>query len=199
VTASPEIQSRPAGRTTPDEAEAIVRAVDPLFYAAGVGVTTMRDAAKAAGISRGRLAKLYPTKQSLVVAYLRRQHEADVRTLDSLTTSGLAPTQILESALGGIVDDLLSADFRGCAFLNAAAETGYDYPEVATEVREHRDWYTTQTTRLLRSAGHPTPADAADDLILARDGGMASIHGANLLAAVAAMRRAIDRTIREIG
>lgn len=194
----PLVRSNAARLPTAEDLSMVLVAADRLFYAGGIVPTTMREVAKASGISLGRLVRIYSSKEALVVAYLAARHQVDVRILERLRASELSPTQILESALDGIISDLLSPNFRGCPFLNAAAESGLEYPDVARHVREHRDWYTEQTTNLLRAAGHPHPADAADDLVLARDGGMASIHGGNVIAAVAAMRRAILRAYREI-
>lgn len=171
---------------------------DLLLYSRGIARTSMRDIAAAAHKPLRRLRRYYPTKQSMVVAYLSRRHEKDLRLLQYLRNSELDPSQVLEAALDGIVDDLVGPGFRGCAFLNAAVECGEEYPDVRAIVREHRDWYATETTELLRDAGHPRPADAADDLVLARDGGMASPHGGNIIAAVVAMRRVILRTYDEI-
>ena len=188
----------PARLSISEQQSVVLAAADRLFYAGGIVPTTMREIAKASSTSLGRLVRIYPTKEALVVAYLAARHDVDVRILDRLRASELSPTQILESALDGVISDVLAPNFRGCPFLNAAAEAGLEYPDVARQVREHRDWYTEETTNLLRAAGHPHPADAADDLVLARDGGMASIHGGNIIAAVAAMRRAILRAYREI-
>jgi AcrR family transcriptional regulator len=199
MTAAAELSTPLSHGTFPKvERPAVLAEADRLFYSAGVGATTMKDVAKAAGISRGRLAKMYPTKESLAVAYLEARHEDDVQTLEALRASGMPPTQILDAVLQGVINDLLAQNFRGCAFLNAAAEAGFDYPEVARTVREHRDWFSREATRLLREAGHPVPADAADDLVMARDGGMASIHGGNVIAAVGAMKRSIQRAFGDI-
>jgi AcrR family transcriptional regulator len=179
------------------ESRVLVEA-DRLFYANGIGGTSMREIARAAGTSLGRLSREYRSKELLVVGYLARRHERDVTTLATLRSSGLEPTRILDRALGGVISDLLSPHFRGCAFLNAAAETEHEYALVKQLVRDHRDWYSVETTQLLRQAGHPRAADAADDLVVARDGGMASIHGGNTVAAIGSMRRAIQRTFAEL-
>lgn len=62
--------------------------------------------------------------------------------------------------------------FRGCPFINAAAE----YPEPASAVRktveEHRTWCKDVFAAIVRPLGLENPQAAAADLMLLRDGAM---------------------------
>lgn len=185
-------------RRSLEASSAIRMNADRLFYDNGITETSMREVARAAEISLSRLTRMYPTKEELILEYLAGRHQKDVKMLKALTSGDRTPQQTLRGALESIVTELLSPGFRGCAFLNASAEAGHHYPSIRVEVYAHRDWYTDQTMALLFRAGHPRAADAADDLLLARDGGMASVHGGNVVAAVSAMRRAIQRALAAI-
>src|SRR5690606_36069197 len=96
-----------------------------------------------------------------------------------------------------ILDEVGRQGFRGCPFINAAAE----FPDPAHPVRQivtaHREWYTELLAGLMRDAGHPRPGDAADDLMLARDGAMSGGYAGDPVAASAALVRAVDRVLAE--
>ena len=61
-------------------------------------------------------------------------------------------------------------DYRGCPFVNAAAE----YPDPAHPVRqaiaEHRRWFRGLLADLLVADGHPDPERTADLLVALKDG-----------------------------
>jgi AcrR family transcriptional regulator len=71
-----------------------------------------------------------------------------------------------------IGEAVCTPDFRGCAFINAAAE----YPDPASPVRRavrvHRDWLLGTVTEALRGAGHPDPVAAGRRWMALRDGAM---------------------------
>ena len=50
---------------------------------------------------------------------------------------------------------------------------------------------------LLRNAGHPLPGDAADELMLARDGAMVGGDAGDPVSAIAALRRTVERVLRD--
>jgi len=60
--------------------------------------------------------------------------------------------------------------YRGCPFVNAAAE----YPDPSHPVRqaisEHRRWFRTLLRNLLAEGGHPDPERTADLLVALKDG-----------------------------
>ncbi|MGO2112615.1 MAG: TetR family transcriptional regulator, partial [Pseudoclavibacter sp.] len=62
--------------------------------------------------------------------------------------------------------------FRGCAFINAAAE--YSDPDSAVRkvVADHRAWYLETFATMLSRIGVTDTADAADELLMLRDGAM---------------------------
>ncbi|MES1212734.1 MAG: TetR/AcrR family transcriptional regulator, partial [Leifsonia sp.] len=59
----------------------------------------------------------------------------------------------------------------------------------------HREWLVGAFEQLLRSLGHPLPGEAADDLVLARDGAMTGGYAGDPIAASTALARAFDRVI----
>ncbi|MGH3397022.1 MAG: TetR/AcrR family transcriptional regulator, partial [Streptosporangiaceae bacterium] len=86
-----------------------------------------------------------------------------------------------------------AAGFRGCHFVNAAAE----YPDPADPVRAviagHRAWLRDTVTELAERAGHPDPEYAGQVLVLLHDGARAAAGLGN----PDAVRRTVLRAGRE--
>ena len=61
--------------TADDRREAVLEAALPVFAARGIHGTPTLDVATAAGISQAYLFRLFPTKEELAVALVRRCHE----------------------------------------------------------------------------------------------------------------------------
>ena len=106
-----------------------------------------------AGVSLKRLYALFPGKDSLVLAVLRKRH--------AMWTEGL--TAVVEATEGAqekvlAVYDYLAAwfaedTFRGCGFINAFGELGPTSPEAAAYAREHKRAFQEQLAQLVAAAG----------------------------------------------
>jgi hypothetical protein len=64
--------------------------------------------------------------------------------------------------------------FRGCPFINAAAEYADPEHPVRRAVDAHRRWFKQAITDLLEEINVPDPARVADQLVMLRDGAMVS-------------------------
>ena len=103
----------------------------------------------------------------------------------------------LQALQESITTAIATPGFRGCPFINAAAE----FPDAAHPVRraveDHREWYVDVLEQLLRRMGHPLSGEAADDLVLARDGAMTGGYAGDPIASAAALNRAFERVVAE--
>ncbi|MBE1577518.1 TetR/AcrR family transcriptional regulator [Amycolatopsis roodepoortensis] len=164
-----------------------------LFYAEGIHAVGVERLVSEAAVTRATFYRHYPTKDDLVAAYLSTTSE-QIRAGVGAATQGKPPREALLAALGIVGDRTLDDDFRGCQFLNAAAE----YPEPTHHVRQviddHRDWFFGVLRDLARDAGHPDPEHAARTLVLLRDG---ALHGGNLDDAVT-VRATLHRAVAEL-
>ena len=122
-----------------DHDEAVTRLLDAaeaLFYDRGVQAVGMDAVRERAGVSLKRLYQCFPSKEALVVAYLRRR---DTRWRGRLAAHVEARP---EAPVAAVFDWLGSwfaePDFRGCAFINSFGELGATSPAVAEVVREHK-------------------------------------------------------------
>ena len=101
------------------------------------------------------------------------------------------PRDIARALVDSINVEAVRPGFRGDPFINAAAQFADENHPVRVAVTAHRDWYAHRIEDLFRQIGHPRPGDAADDLILARDGALAGGYVGDPIAAGAALHRSL--------
>jgi AcrR family transcriptional regulator len=143
-----------------------------IFYAEGLHSVGVDRIITEADTTRATFYRHFPGKDDLVVAYLA---EAD-RVLRDRCAAARASTGSAAEALrviaADIAADIRRGGFRGCAFLNAAAE----YPDrahpVHCQVLAHREWFLGAVTDLLGEVGDGPAAPAARHFVMLRDGAM---------------------------
>ncbi|WIV55876.1 TetR/AcrR family transcriptional regulator [Amycolatopsis nalaikhensis] len=147
-----------------------------LFYAEGIHAVGVERLVSEASVTRATFYRHYPTKDDLVAAYLTETSRRIREAVDE-ARAGKPPREALVSTLAVVGDATCGEDFRGCQFLNAAAE----YPDPESQVRkvidDHRQWFFSVLRAEAEEVGHPEPDHAARVLILLRDG---ALHGGEL-------------------
>jgi AcrR family transcriptional regulator len=143
-----------------------------LFYGEGIHTVPVDRLVTEAGVTRATFYRHFPTKEHLVEAYLRAT-DADLRAAVEAAVRGGDPQQSLAALLDLIGHTTNAPSFRGCHFINAAAE----YPDADDPVRiavdDHRVWFQGAVTELAANVGHPDPAYAGHVLVLLHDGALA--------------------------
>src|SRR6201996_8061644 len=97
----------------------ILKAADRLFYRHGLQAVGVDALAADLGISKKTLYRHFPSKDDLVIAYLKGRF----RPLPAISDRPPAE-QILRNFEWFARSLSLAEDYRGCAFLNALAELG---------------------------------------------------------------------------
>ncbi|WP_431677436.1 TetR/AcrR family transcriptional regulator [Kitasatospora sp. KL5] len=143
-----------------------------LFYAEGIQAVGVDRLIAEAGITKATFYRHFPGKDELVLAYLRRRDQhVRARLADAAAAAG-DPRTTLAVLVEALAEEVCGPGFRGCPFINAAAE----YPDAGHPVRrlvaDHRQWFRDALAELLGACGHPDPAAGADALLLLRDGAM---------------------------
>jgi AcrR family transcriptional regulator len=174
----------------------ILNTADRLFYDEGIRAVGVDRLISESSVTKATFYKHYGSKDRLVVEYMRRRHELTRQYLDGLRLE-LEPQETLERLVQTITEATQKPGFRGCPFVNAAAEFLDARHPVRVVVTEHRDWYTETLADLLGKLGHPLPGDASDELLLARDGAMTGAHVGDPIASAAAFQRAVARVLSE--
>lgn len=139
-----------------------------LFYEGGIHAVGIDRIIAEAGIAKATFYKHFPSKDELVVAYLEEQDRIGRAAVAAFPKR--PPREMIAAILGRISDAAVGGGFRGCPFLNAAAE----YPDAASPVRQavdaRRVWYHETLRKLLAEDGDPAPAVTASLLVALSDG-----------------------------
>lgn len=119
--------------------ERILVAAHALFYREGIRATGIDKIIDQSSVSKVTFYRQYASKDALIQAYLDYRHEKWISwfqtSLMEATSDGLPAADALVATLR---DWFSSPDFRGCAFLNAAAELGSSESEILETVRRHK-------------------------------------------------------------
>ena len=144
-----------------------------LFYARGIRAVGVDLIIAESGVAKATFYKHFPAKDELVVAYLDK---VDGIWSGQLRSAAEAAGESPSDQLVGMFDALVTAcrrdGYRGCAFINAAAESVPGSP-VHQRTVEHKDAVRAWVTDLAEQAGAANPEHLARTLTMLLDGGLA--------------------------
>jgi AcrR family transcriptional regulator len=170
-----DIGKPPAARTPAGQArERILATAFRLFYSQGLRAAGIDTIIAESGVAKATFYKYFPAKDDLILAYLDKVDGVWTGQLHAAAeAAGPAPAD----QLVGLFDALASAcrrdGYRGCAFINAAAES-----PTGTRVHDRTVAHKKQISAWIRDlavqAGAPAPDQLARSLTLILDGGLAS-------------------------
>ncbi|MEO6115729.1 MAG: TetR/AcrR family transcriptional regulator [Pseudolysinimonas sp.] len=175
----------------------ILDTADVLFYDEGIRAVGVDRLISASSVTKATFYKHYGSKDRLIGDYVDHRHRQAVVELAEIAEQRSDPQAVLRALHETISTSISSPEFRGCAFINAAAEFSDPTHPVRRSVVAHREWLVGAFEQLLRGLGHPLPGEAADDLVLARDGAMTGGYAGDPIAASTALARAFERVIGE--
>ena len=145
-------------------------AADGLYYEKGIQAVGMDEVRAASGVSLKRLYQLFPSKDDLVQAVLRRRDQ-DVRAgLARYTSAPTDPDDRILAVFDYLEDWFHQPEFRGCAFINSFAELGPTSAGVAGVVRTAKQALADHLGDLVAAAGR-SPG-LADQLLVLANGAM---------------------------
>jgi AcrR family transcriptional regulator len=173
----------------------ILDTADVLFYDEGIRAVGVDRLISSSSVTKATFYKHYGSKDRLIGDYVDHRHRQSVEQLADLVDEHREPEAVLRALLLSIANEISASEFRGCAFINAAAEFSDPTHPVRRSVVAHREWFVGVLEQLLRGMGHPLAGDAADDLVLARDGAITGGYAGDPIAASTALTRAFDRVI----
>ncbi|MDO8778215.1 MAG: TetR/AcrR family transcriptional regulator [Burkholderiaceae bacterium] len=149
--------------------ERILVAAHELFYRNGIRATGIDRVIESSRVTKVTFYRHYPSKNDLVRAYLEYRHERWIAWLTASLGYYIASGASAADALLSTFEDWwLRPDYRGCAFINAAAELGSSDPWVLDIVRRHKAEMATVFEQLLLAG--PDRAGRAHALALVVDG-----------------------------
>jgi AcrR family transcriptional regulator len=161
-----EIHSREVGAMSTARAH-LLETATRLFYAEGVHTVNIDRIIAEAGVAKATFYHHFKSKDDLVVAYLTDEFERQRGAYTGVAGTGAERLRATFTLLG---DASCGPGFRGCAFLNAAAEFADATHPVRAVVAEYRDFFRDLMRTLLIEADHADPDHTADYLLVIRDG-----------------------------
>jgi AcrR family transcriptional regulator len=190
------VEAPPTAQRAPAKAR-ILDTVDVLFYEDGIRNVGVDRIIAASTVTKATFYKHFRAKDNLIVDYITARHDAVRERFARIVEDAPGPEAALRAFIADVVDEIDRPGFRGCPFINAAAEfPAADHP-VRRIVMTHREWYVDTLADLLRRMGHPVPGDAADELMLARDGALSGGYAGDSIAATTALIRVANRVLAE--
>jgi AcrR family transcriptional regulator len=181
ATSTRPVDGSPRAPGRSEARDRLVVTASALFYREGIRAVGVERILAEAPATRATFYRHFPSKEDLVVAYLRGVDAHDRADAEALIGAAPSPVDALRALGAAVADDLTRPEFRGCAFVKAAAE----YPDPTDPVRqvvlEHRAWYEATLTGLFtgvfgNSPQRGEPGHAAQHFVMMRDGAMTGAH-----------------------
>jgi AcrR family transcriptional regulator len=147
----------------------LLAAADELFYAEGVHVVGVDRIVERAGVTKATLYSTFGSKDELVRAYLENHFRRRQARIAKVLAAHDTPRERILAVFAEVEDLLAGSAFRGCRFINAAAEAA---PGDASETvaGDYRAWLWSLFTDLSKEAGIPNAKQFGRQLFLLYDG-----------------------------
>jgi AcrR family transcriptional regulator len=145
-----------------------------LFYAHGLRAVGVDRIIAESGVAKATFYNHFPAKDDLVIAYLDKVDDTWTGQLKAAAAAaGPAPADQLVGMFDALATACRRDGYRGCAFINAAAENEAHTP-IHDRTLTHKDAVRAWVRSLAEDAGARNPDELARTLTLLLDGGLAS-------------------------
>ncbi len=152
---------------------AVLEAANTVFYERGLSGVGMADIRDDSGVSLRRLYGLYPSKRGLVAAWLTDRHTTWMKWFTSAVAQRrYAGEEPLLAAFGAIAEWAESPGYRGCAFINSAAESAEIDDTHRRIIAAHKESLLTYLGSLAADGGYSTPEQLGRMIGVLLDGAM---------------------------
>ena len=173
-------KARPAPKPSAAR-DRILATAQRLFYGTGIRSVGVDRVIAESEVARMTFFRHFPTKDDLVVAFLTGQVERARVELARVREAAGAdwPRAVLDWVAAGVVTEPAAEGFRGCEFINTAAEFYDPSHPVRVVAAQHRAWIRDLMQEALTELGHPHPRSTAEILMMLRTGAVvaASLEG----------------------
>lgn len=152
-------------------ADRILHTASEMFYRKGIRAVGVDSIAAEAGVTKKTLYEKYGSKDELVAAYLRARDERWRNSLEeSVERRGGSATERLLSTFDLLGEWMKRENYRGCGFVNAAAEFPDANHPARVVVLEQKRWMRGYLAELATEAGAEDPEDLAERLLILHEG-----------------------------
>jgi AcrR family transcriptional regulator len=149
--------------------ERLLEAADRLFYTEGIHSVGIDRVLDESGVAKGSLYYNFSGKDELVRTYLQNRHALWAARIDTVLTGATTPSAKILAVYDALAVLFAEPDFRGCAFINAAAEAA---PGSAEELatKDFRIWLYALFATHVTEAGYREVDRLTQQLVLLYDG-----------------------------
>jgi AcrR family transcriptional regulator len=161
--------------------ERILQAANRLFYADGFHSTGIDRIIAQAGVAKMSLYQHFRSKDELIAAFLERRDDFWCGWLrERVEALGNTPRARLLAVFDALGEWFESADFRGCAFINAAAEFTDAKHSARVISRLHKDRVHAYLKELAEAAKMSRPGELAAQLALLVEGAIVTAQAGDV-------------------
>lgn len=170
--------------------ERILLCAQQLFYQQGIRATGVDKVIAEAGVTKVTFYRHFPAKNALVVAFLQQRHQRWMAAFRVALDQQVALINALPAALLSWFND---ADYRGCAFINTAAELGTTLPEASELIRQHKH----EMAQAISEKLTPEQQIKTAQIVLLVEGAIVQVQiGEDAKQVVEVLRAALDALIK---
>ncbi|WP_128800810.1 MULTISPECIES: TetR/AcrR family transcriptional regulator [unclassified Streptomyces] len=162
------------GGTVSEARTRLLNTATRIFYAEGIHSVGIDRIVAEAKVTRATLYRHFASKEDLVLAYLAQADQAIRGQVAAAQASSPSPDDQVRAVAKSITDGIQSTGFRGCAFLNAAAEYSDPAHPIHQAVLAHRQWFLDTVTGLMAQTDDGVADAAGRHFVMLRDGAMAA-------------------------
>ncbi|MFE4968984.1 TetR/AcrR family transcriptional regulator [Streptomyces sp. NPDC056660] len=184
------------GRRVSEARERLLRIAGQLFYAEGIHTVGVDRLVAESKVTNATFYRHFRSKEDLAVAYIEGVDQSIRTQIDSLMAADVPTDGILRGIGVSLVEQIRSPGYRGCAFLNAAAEfPDPDHP-VHRAVVQHRAWFLQTITGLFAEIAAAEAEHAGRHFVMLRDGAMSAGYLGDPVLAGETLLRGIEGLLR---
>ncbi|WP_046500125.1 TetR/AcrR family transcriptional regulator [Streptomyces odonnellii] len=184
------------GRKVSAARERLLRTAGQLFYAEGIHAVGVDRLVAESKVTNATFYRHFRSKEDLVLAYISSVDQAIRAQIGSLTAADQPADGILRGIGASLVEQIRSPGYRGCAFLNAAAEFPAPGHPVHRAVVRHREWYLETITGLFAGTADAPAEHAGRHYVMLRDGAMSAGYLGDPVQAGETLLRGIEGLLR---
>jgi AcrR family transcriptional regulator len=185
-----------AGRRVSAARERLLKTAGQLFYAEGIHTVGVDRLVAEAKVTNATFYRHFRTKEDLAVTYIGSVDQAIRAQIGSLTATDMPADGILRGIGASLAEQIRSPGYRGCAFLNAAAEFPDPGHPVHRAVVLHREWFLQTITGLFAGITVAEAEPAGRHFVMLRDGAMSAGYLGDPVLAGETLLRGIDGLLR---
>jgi AcrR family transcriptional regulator len=173
--------------------ERILETADDLFYREGIHAVGIDTIIEKSGVAKMSLYRSFASKDDLVAAYLEARSERYWQWWDGVMAKNAnEPRRQLRDLFEAIAVRARRPEFRGCAFMKAAAE----FPDEGTRARAvalaHKKALRKRLLKLCRAIGAQQPDVLSNQLLMLIEGAYSTAGILNKRDAVKATAKAAE-------